>query len=259
MGICEASNKNKDILFNQQFEGCQKVDDENSNNKETHTSSENSKENKTIKNSEIIKSKCPELTVYDNSGKKSEFSHLNNKTASVFSSGCTEEEFIIRGEINKNCKNKEEDFDNKSFKRLVEKNGGIIIKKNDKRSTISYSSNGIDSLLGFGKDKIEIKSIHTLPINSKNAKILINDKKSKDLLKYNKSENNKSLINDRISKFLNENNNNPLRQSNKINVSMNDNYPYLSIPKTDEPLPDIDELSNESPIILGRNSLISAK
>ena len=78
-------------------------------------------------------------------------------------------------------------------------------------------------------------------------------------MKYNKSENNKSLINDRISKFLNENNNNPLRQSNKINVSMNDNYPYLSIPKTDEPLPDIDELSNESPIILGRNSLISAK
>ena len=36
-----------------------------------------------------------------------------------------------------------------------------------------------------------------------------------------------------------------------------DKLSYLNVPKTDEPLPDIDELSAQSPINLGRNSLIS--
>ena len=252
MGICETSSKNKDILFNQQFEGCQKIEDENSNNKETHTSSKNLQDIQSL-------NKCPELAKYDNSGKRSEFSYLNNKTVSVLSSGCTEGEVIIRGEINKSCKNKDEDFANSSFKQLVKKNGGIIIKKDDKYSNVSYSS-GFDSLVGLRKDKIEIKSIHTLPINTKKTgKLLINDKTCKNFIKNNKSENNKSLINNKIVKFLNENNNNSLRQSNKINVSMNDNYPCLSVPKVDEPLPDIDELSTESPITLGRNSLIPEK
>jgi ABC-2 type transport system permease protein len=42
--------------------------------------------------------------------------------------------------------------------------------------------------------------------------------------------------------------------------TMNDNVRYntlLSVPKIDEPLPDLDELSTESPIPMRKNSLIS--
>ena len=48
-----------------------------------------------------------------------------------------------------------------------------------------------------------------------------------------------------------------LRDSYKINIPLQDTYQFLHVPKVDEPLPDIDELSTESPILIGRNSLIS--
>lgn len=45
---------------------------------------------------------------------------------------------------------------------------------------------------------------------------------------------------------------NKLGQNNKINLTFNDEYPqkdsYLNVPKIDEPLPDFDDLSTESPI-----------
>ena len=48
--------------------------------------------------------------------------------------------------------------------------------------------------------------------------------------------------------------------STKINVSFHDNAigndAFINIPKIDEPLPDMDELSTESPILI-RNSLSS--
>ena len=72
-------------------------------------------------NQKLEKNKCPELDKYERSmfisGKKSEYSQFNNKTVSAFSAEKTEEEVIVKGEINKECKNKEEDFDNNSFKK----------------------------------------------------------------------------------------------------------------------------------------------
>ena len=248
--VCKSKKENKPLEL-QKINNCE---EENSNNKETHPSSKSSNNEKTP-NEEIIQNKCPELAKYENSmylsGKRSEFSHLNNKTASIFSSGQTEEEVIIRGEINKNCKNKEEDFDNISFKKLVKNNGGIIIKKDDKKSVISsIHGTNVDTLNTVKEKRSEINSMHTTPVNQKNDKLFSNC-----LTRNNKSENNKSIINQRIKKNLNGNN--ILRKSDRINVSMNDNYPYLSIPKTDEPLPDVEELSAESPILIGNNSLIS--
>ena len=61
------------------------------------------------------------------------------------------------------------------------------------------------------------------------------------------SENNNNTINPNMQ--INKNHNS-LRDSYKINVSMQDNYVYLSVPRVDEPLPDIDEISTESPLIL---------
>ena len=185
------------------------------------------------------------------SGRTPEFSHLNNKTASIFSSGQTEEELIIRGEINKNCKNKEEDFDNISFKKLVKNNGGIIIKKDDIKSVISsIHGTNVDTLNIDKEKRSEINYMHTIPINKKSGKLFTNC-----LTRNNKSENNKSIINQKIKNNLNDNN--ILRKSDRINVSMNENCPCLSVPKTDEPLPNIEELSAESPLFIGNNSIIS--
>jgi hypothetical protein len=55
-------------------------------------------------------------------------------------------------------------------------------------------------------------------------------------------------------------NNDNLRSSQKINVSFHDNAlrndAFINIPKSDEPLPDLDDLSNASDILI-RDSLIS--
>ena len=262
MGICESTHQGREPSSVSQktnpSECTPKTEDENnSNNLENNSTNKNKKEkdNKSSISKEVSNKKSPELAKYEPSmfysGKRSEFSHLNNKTASIFSTGQTEEEVIIRGEINKNCQNKEEDFDNNSFKKLVKNNGGIVIKKDDKKSVISsIHGTNVDTLNTVKDKRAEINSMHTIPVNHKKGKLLSNC-----LARNNKSENNKSIINQRIKKNLNDNN--ILRKSDRINVSMNDNYPYLSIPRTDEPLPDIEELSAESPIFIGNNSLIS--
>ena len=184
------------------------------------------------------------------SGKKSEYSQFNNKTVSAFSAEKTEEEVIVKGEINKECKNKEEDFDNNSFKNLIKNNGGIVIKNYDDLSSFVCSSSGIQPIFNIGNEAIsEIKSKHTLPIYHFKYNGLLyelkdsNKNSNLNLIRYCKSENQKSIL------TFDKNN---LRQSNKINLTFNDEYPqvdsYLNIPKIDEPLPDIDELSTESPI-----------
>jgi hypothetical protein len=236
MGICESTNKNDDNKSNKNVkkmqikskpsanENYKLIEDDNSNNKETHPSTQNDQD--------INNNKCPELYKYD-IYQKSELSRCNNNI-SVFSSGLTEQEVIVHGEINKNCKNKEEDFDNCSFKKLVKNNGGIVIKNREKNRKISYDGPLIDK-----------NSMLTLPLKTKTGENYRNTR----------SENNKSLINDKIKQVLEDKNNNytnsnSLRLSNKIDVSMNDNMcTYLSVPKIDEPLPDIDELSNESNIL----------
>ena len=80
---------------------------------------------------------------------------------------------------------------------------------------------------------------------------------SLNLININKGNYSENLNNPNL---IPNNNNEKLRSSSKINVSFHDNMPkydaYINIPKIDEPLPDLDELSTESPIPL-RNSLAS--
>lgn len=236
MGICESSKEKEKIKIknNPQEEINNKNDikntssnndEDNLNGVETHPSS-NDQEN------EIKK---PELCRYERDNKKSEFSYKNGKIMSTISSQ-NEEEVIIRGEINKNVINKEADFFNKDFKNLVKKNGGIIINDNDKMSNV-LSYQGINPALDIGKVSIisDFKSLNTNPI---------------------KSVKNENLI----QNIMNNNKNDNLRSSTKINVSFHDtairNDAFINIPKVDEPLPDVDELSNESPFLI-RDSLIS--
>lgn len=238
MGICESSkekekekiktkitppveidNNNKSNIKNTSINN----DEDNLNGVETHPSS-NSQEN------EIKK---PELARYENDNIKSELSYKNGKIMSTISSQ-NEEEVIIRGEINKNIINKEKDFNNNDFKNLVKNNGGIIVTDNDKMSNV-LSYQGLSPALDIGKVSMisDFKSLKTYP---------------------QKPPNNEQIIENII------NNTDSLRASQKINVSFHDNAlrndAFINIPKSDEPLPDLEELSNASAILI-RDSLIS--
>ena len=99
---------------------------------------------------------------------------------------------------------------------------------------LSYQ--GLNPAFNIGKPNVisEIKSMNTIPA------------------KMGKIDDNNLL--------QNINNKDLLRLSYKINVSFHDNAQkndaFINIPKIDEPLPDMDELSTESPILI-RNSLSS--
>ena len=84
----------------------------------------NSNEKDTIKNS----NKHPHLEKYEPSlAKTSELSNSNLGKSEILSKS-NEDEIIIRGQINANCYNKENDFDNPSFMKLVKNNGGKVFK-----------------------------------------------------------------------------------------------------------------------------------
>lgn len=221
--------------------------DNNNKNNNTNTIDEENKENKK-----------PELVQYDR-----EYSCYNNKTnkTSYISSGKSEEEIIIRGEINKEAKNREEDFANNSFKKLIKKNGGIIIKNEDMNSALPESQT-TNSLFDFGKETIsEIRpkmDNNTQGIISGkyniNGKLIPNGNfhvKKNDI--YNDGKKDKSSNN------LNGINLNKLRESNRVNISLHESCPrvdsFLYIPKIDLPPPDMDELSEK----FLQNSLISGK
>ena len=103
-----------------------------------------------------------------NSGKRSESNALT--ITSIQSSGQSEEEIIIRGEINKNAINKEEDFVNNSFKKEVKNQGGMIIKPDESINTISDSQKE-SSLFDSGLENIsEIHSNKTVPSQSTSIK-----------------------------------------------------------------------------------------
>ena len=140
-----------------------------------------------------------------------------------------EEEVIIRGEVNKNIINKEADFNNNDFKNLIKNNWGIIVKDNDKMiNVLSYQ--GLNPALDLGKVSMfsDFKSLNTYPI---------------------KPLNNEQLIENVIN-----NNNENFRASQKLNVSFHDNSmtndAFINISKSDEPLPDLDELSNASAVLI---------
>jgi hypothetical protein len=266
MGICESSkekekiktkitppiendNNNKNNIKNTSINN----DEDNLNGVETHPSS-NSQENE---------NKVPELIKYDqdHSGKKSEISFVNSRHGSL-SSNQKEEELIIRGEINKTNINKEEDFDNMDFKDLIVQSGGIVIKDKDKdKMSNVYSYQGINPAYDFHKEAIsEIKSKHSFPFKTTN-KSNIHDKLEgrKDNLDLINNRRGGEIDNENNSNLI-QNNEERLRDSYKINVSIHDNSlrndAFLSIPRNDEPFPDMDELSTESPL-LRRSSLIS--
>lgn len=223
----------------------------------------------------------PELVQYD---RDNSYCNNNNKTkTSMFSSGRSEEEIIIRGEINKEARNKDEDFANNSFKKLVKNKGGIIIK-NEELNSNYCESHKTNSIFDLGKENIsEIHSKQAASINNNNINTLkvnnsdvlrssINYDKNKLVnngqnLDYKgiisgKYDINGKLIpngnfhvdyNDNINgKYDNNNNilginNNILRESNRINISIHESCPridsFLHLPRTDQPPPEMDELS----------------
>ena len=261
MGICESCQEGKSIKTNPK-ENNQNLNNDNSCKQDNQSNLEKEDENNAqiSSNQENGENKCPELERYDNSfilsGKRSEYSGINGM--SIFSSGKTGEEVIIRGEINRDCKNKEEDFDNSSFKNLVKNNGGKFIKGMDSKSNVKSSQRGNHTLIN-GKEKLYDRcSKYSVPFNNNKKDIFYNNlkvnEKNVNLRKEIKSE---KIINNFGNNFKDK----LLRNSYKINVSMNDNNvrynTLLSVPKNDEPLTDLDILSTESPIPMRRNSLIS--
>ena len=177
MGICESSNKNENEKFinkvkrnNSKIENSEMSDfNVDSENKKVIDSSMKEDPKKTKKLKKILNT-CQKLEKYEPSlGNKSETNNIN-KSISEFSSKITEEEIIIKGEINPECPNKENDFNNKSFMKLVKNNGGIFI---DGQSNYQSGQNIPKnlSLADFSKDNIsEIKSHISFKTNVKSSK-----------------------------------------------------------------------------------------
>ena len=244
MGICESANDDKNennqskneskIIKNETSDISSIENDKNYNFKHDSIKTKNSEEPRT--NSNI----CPRLDRYERSfGKKSETSQYNN-TKSEFSSNLTEEEIIIKGEINKNCPNKEKDFDNNSFKKLIKNNGGIILKEDlDFQSNSQNSNNIVDKINYNDSNKENISDIsfkqNTKSVNSTVG--LVNGKKNKiyslSELSRDKITNN-SLKDKRIISDNNSRNNNKSFYSNKtINPKINMNKYLNGIFNTD--------------------------
>lgn len=228
MGICESSKEKEKLkIITKKDEPNLKINNNNQNILNNEDDNLNKLQTHPSTNSQEKVITPPGLVKYDTDGKISEFStDAKSKVASIFSSQ-QEEEVIIRNEINTKIVNKEGDFNNMDLRNLVKNNGGIIIKDNDKLSNI-LSYQGINPSFDLEKpnNRPEIKSMKNIPVRT--SKIL-----PKDLL----------------------------RLSSKINVSFHENTQkndaLINIPKTDEPLPDLDELSTASPLLILRNSQIS--
>lgn len=128
----------------------------------------------------------PHLEKYEPSlANTSELNNTNFGKSEIISKS-NGEEIIIRGQINSNCFNKEYDFDNPSFMKLVKNNGGKILKK-DKIDSNCQKENGI--LYDFEKDDIsEIKSQSSLGEISNSKNTLLNELNGIDTNNEIKSE-----------------------------------------------------------------------
>ena len=245
MGICESSHRksfSKEIYSYQKQEfnpNDQTMDYKNISQEESgnRPSFLNQSENKNSLVEEIKANNKPELAKYDRSllgsAKRSEYSHNNNiNKTSLFSSAHSEEELIIKGEINKDVISREKDFVNSSFKNEVENKGGKIIKDDD-------INNNNEIVYGIINGKYD-----------ENGNLIPNDNN----IKYNERYNNEKV---NINKNIIEVNNNILKKSYKINISLHESCPriesFLNVPKTDQPPPNIDEISEN----MLRNSLES--
>ena len=246
MGICESANHGKSLdSYNKQKEDIisqsdQTIDYQNSYQEQSgvRPSIFSKTENNNSTNQDIQIIDKPELMIYDRSrslfysGKKSETNTFSNIT-SIHSSAKSEEEIIIRGEIDTKTKHKDEEFVNNSFKKEVKNHGGIIIKSDDLNNTRGESQKS-NSFSDMGLENIS--EIHS-SAPSQNNRVINN----------NNSINN--YINGMKNSSKSSSTNSKLNQSNKINVSLNDSCPrkssYLNVPKIDVPLPDIDEISEK--------------
>ena len=147
-------------------------------------SSEIKTNNKSSDQMDNSNNKCPKLEKYESSLAKKSETNQNFQTISEFSSKKSEEEIIIRGEINKECPNKEKDFNNNSFMRLVKNKGGIILKEDVQSNSKNVKT--IENLVfnDIGNDNIsEIKSHNSYRTNSKSVSSefsLINGKRIKN-------------------------------------------------------------------------------
>ena len=217
----------------------------------------------------------PELTKYDRSVYASGKSNSVVNKTSLLSSGVSEQEIIIRGEINPTVENKEEDFANSSFKKLVQDKGGKIIenennntKENRKEPTFDLGKENLSEILTTVSINMpNMQNNAFMPNNNINNLGNMNDIKGGIISgKYDSNgilipNNSNIIINGRIDKkydktnnFLRQkiiiNNNSILKDSNKINVSLHESCPridsFLNVPKNDQPPPDIDELSDST-------------
>ena len=231
MGICESTHQaeNKDTNNNKKV----------SNNKgNSYTEASNHSNDREKKHSLDIKNNdCPKLQRYERSlEKKSEI--IPSK--SEFSSKGTEEEIIIKGEINKECPNKENDFDNNSFKMLVKDKGGIIINEDIQSIEQGNDKNTNNCpFIDFENEKIsEIYSQNSLPTydKSKNSEIsLFNGNRNKNDLKSEISKSKftyksmnqrnlnryKNLITDNKSIFTNKTSKAKINLNNYLNGIFN--------------------------------------
>lgn len=229
MGICESTHpaENKDKNYDR------KVSLNKGNN---YTEISNNSNDKGKNHSLDLKNNnCPKLQRYERSlEKKSEI--IPSK--SEFSSKVTEEEIIIKGEINKECPNKEKDFDNNSFKMLVKDKGGIILNE-DVQSIEQSNDRNTDNCpcIDFANENIsEIYSQNSLATyeKSKNSEIsLFNGNKndirseiSKSKLTYNSMNQknlsrNKNIFNDNKSTFTNKTSKTKIKLNNYLNGIFN--------------------------------------
>ena len=292
MGICESANKGKslsneieqkktpEINPNDQTFDYKVVQEQSGVRPSIFSKSENM-ENITSLVQENKNNAKPELAQYNRSIYTSGKSNTVNNKTSLLSSGVSEQEIIIKGEINPTAENKEEDFVNSSFKKLVQNEGGIITGNEDNKFTESRKESTFDldkenlseinSTVSIPKPIMQIDGI--MPNNNINNIGNMNEIKGGIVSgKYDENgilipNNNNIIINGRIDKKSDKNNslfgkNNYLRQkiiinhnsilkdSNKVNVSLHESCPridsFLNVPKNDQPLPDIDELSEST-------------
>ena len=241
MGICESTHPVENKDKNKKL----------SNNNENRYAEESIHSNYRGHNHslDIKNNNCPQLQRYERSlEKKSEIIPCKSE----FSSKVTEEEIIIKGEINKECPNKEKDFDNNSFKMLVKDKGGIILNE-DVQSIEGNNDRRTDNcpFMDFGNENIsEICSQNSKATfeKSKNSEIsLFNGKANKNDLRsetskskftYNSMnqknfEHIKNLSHDNKSTFTNKTNKEKNNLNNYLNGIFNnsENIEYNNTPQ----------------------------
>ena len=118
--------------------------------------------------------------------------NTSNINKSEINSKSKEEEIIIKGEVNLNCQNKENDFDNKSFMNLIKSNGGIVLKEDTQNNNELIKQKEIGILYDFEKDDIsEIKSQSSFDEKSQSKNLILsalNGKKNKSEIKSQMSK-----------------------------------------------------------------------